>query len=82
MEFHQLTAFQTVARTGNLTRAAEALHLSQSALSTQIKNLEEELGVALFARQAKGMRLTRAGEMLLPHAESVLEKRRSWVARP
>ena len=74
MEFHQLTAFQTVARTGNLTRAAEALHLSQSALSTQIKNLEEELGVALFARQAKGMRLTRAGETLLPHAETVLEK--------
>jgi len=74
MEFHQLTAFQTVARTGNLTRAAEALHLSQSALSTQIKNLEEELGVALFVRQAKGMRLTRAGEALLPHAESVLEK--------
>lgn len=74
MEFHQLTAFQTVARTGNLTRAAEALHLSQSALSTQIRNLEEELGVALFARQAKGMRLTRAGETLLPHAETVLEK--------
>jgi DNA-binding transcriptional LysR family regulator len=74
MEFHQLTAFQTVARTGNLTRAAEALHLSQSALSTQIRNLEEELGVALFARQAKGMRLTMAGETLLPHAETVLEK--------
>ncbi len=76
MEFHQLTAFQAVARTGNLTRAAEGLHLSQSALSTQIRNLEEELGVALFARQAKGMSLTRAGEALLPHAEEVLGKAR------
>ena len=76
MEFHQLTAFQAVARTGNLTRAAEGLHLSQSALSTQIRNLEEELGVALFARQAKGMSLTRAGEALLPHAEEVLDKAR------
>jgi DNA-binding transcriptional LysR family regulator len=76
MEFHQLTAFQAVARTGNLTRAAAGLHLSQSALSTQIRNLEEELGVALFARQAKGMSLTRVGEALLPHAEEVLDKAR------
>ncbi|PKN41416.1 MAG: LysR family transcriptional regulator [Deltaproteobacteria bacterium HGW-Deltaproteobacteria-18] len=76
MEFHQLTAFQAVARTGNLTRASEGLHLSQSALSTQIRNLEEELGVGLFTRQAKGMRLTRAGEALLPHAEEVLDKAR------
>ena len=74
MELHQLTAFLTVARTGNLTRAAESLHLSQSALSTQIRNLEEGLGVTLFDRQAKGMRPTRAGEALLPHAEAVLEK--------
>ena len=58
MELFQLRSFQAVAQTGNLTRAAEALHLSQSALSVQIRNLEDELGVELFARQAKGMRLT------------------------
>jgi DNA-binding transcriptional LysR family regulator len=72
MEIHQLGAFQTVARTGNLTRAAAELHLSQSALSTQIRNLEDELGVSLFIREAKGMRLTPAGESLLPHAGAVL----------
>lgn len=74
MELFQLRSFQAVAQTGNLTRAAETLHLSQSALSVQIRNLEEELGVTLFTRQAKGMRLTPAGEALLPHAGEVLEK--------
>lgn len=72
MEIHQLNAFQAVARTSNLTRAAAELHLSQSALSTQIRNLEDELGVPLFVREAKGMRLTPAGESLLPHAGAVL----------
>lgn len=72
MELHHLTAFHAVARIGNLTRAAESLHISQSALSTQIRNLEEELGVSLFRRQAKGMRLSPAGEALLPMAESML----------
>lgn len=74
MELFQLRSFQAVAQTGNLTRAAEALHLSQSALSVQIRNLEDELGVELFTRQAKGMRLTPAGEALLPHAAEILEK--------
>ena len=74
MELFQLRSFQAVAQTGNLTRAAEALHLSQSALSVQIRNLEDELGVELFTRQAKGMRLTPAGETLLPHAGEILEK--------
>ena len=74
MELFQLRSFQAVAQAGNLTRAAEGLHLSQSALSVQIRNLEDELGVALFTRQAKGMRLTAAGEALLPHAEGILEK--------
>lgn len=74
MELFQLRSFQAVAQTGNLTRAAETLHLSQSALSVQIRNLEDELGVELFTRQAKGMRLTPAGEALLPHAGEILEK--------
>ena len=72
MELYQLSAFQTVARTANLTKAAAALHLSQSALSTQIRNLEEELGVNLFLRQAKGMQLTTEGEALLPLAQTML----------
>jgi DNA-binding transcriptional LysR family regulator len=72
MELYQLSAFKTVAQTANLTRAAEALHVSQSALSTQIRNLEEELGLSLFLRQAKGMQLTTAGEALLPLAQAML----------
>ena len=74
MELHQLTAFQAVAQTGNLTKAAEILHISQSALSTQIRNLEDDLGVSLFLRQAKGMRLSVAGAALLPLAASMLNQ--------
>lgn len=73
MELHQLVAFQTVARIGNLTKAAAALHISQSALSTQIRNLEDDLGVSLFSRQAKGMSLSAAGAALLPLAASILD---------
>lgn len=72
MELFHLRAFETVARTGNLTKAAHDLHLSQSALSMQVKNLEEELGVTLFVRQAKGMRLSTEGETLLPLARTML----------
>ena len=79
MELFQLRSFQAVARTGNLTRAAAALHLSQSALSVQIRNLEDELGVDLFVRQAKGMQLTAAGEALLPSADEILEKSTDMV---
>ncbi len=67
-----------VAESRNLTRAAEMLHISPSALSVQIKNLEEELEVPLFVRQTKGMILTKEGEVLLPHARSVIEKAKSF----
>lgn len=72
MEFNQLRAFAAVAETGQLTRAAERLHLSQPALSAQIKALEEELGVRLFERTPNGMLATRAGRELLVHGEKVL----------
>lgn len=72
MEIYQLRAFVTVARLNHLTRAAEALHLTQPAVSGQIKALEEALGLALFDRRPGRIALTRAGEQLLPHAEQVL----------
>lgn len=72
MELYQLRAFAAVADTGQLTRAAERLHLSQPALSAQIKALEEELEVRLFERTPSGMQPTRAGRELLAHAEKVL----------
>lgn len=68
MELNQLRAFLAVARNGQLVRASEQLHLTQSALSKQIKNLEDELGVLLFARTPTGMALTGEGRRLLPLA--------------
>jgi len=72
MELYQLRSFVTVAELRHLTRAAEKLHISQPALSAQIKSLEDELGVALFDRTPGGMVLTAAGRRLLTGAEKVL----------
>lgn len=72
MELYQLKAFAAVADAGQLTRAAERLHLSQPALSAQIKALEEALEVRLFERTPNGMQTTRAGRELLVHAEKVI----------
>ena len=72
MEFNRLRSFAAVAEAGHLTRAAEKLHISQPALSAQIKALEDELGLALFDRTATGMVLTGAGKRLLVEADKVL----------
>jgi DNA-binding transcriptional LysR family regulator len=69
MDLTLLRAFITVAREGNLTRAAVQLHLTQPAVSLQIKHLQETLGVTLFTRTSHGLSLTRDGQALLPHAE-------------
>lgn len=73
MELYQLKSFVTVARAQNLTKAANLLNVSQSALSTQLKALEEEFGVALFTRLPRGMELTDAGRVLLTYAQEVLD---------
>ncbi len=62
-----------VAETKNFTRAAQQCFVVQSALSHQIKALEKELGVALFARTSRRVELTAAGEAFLPHARACLE---------
>ena len=72
MELRQLQYFVTVAERGGFTRAAEALHVAQPSLSQQILALERELGVALFERTSRRVRLTPAGESLLPHARRAL----------
>lgn len=72
MELYQLRSFVAVAEAGHLTRAAEKLHVSQPAVSAQIKALEDELDLALFERTSSGMVLTPAGERLLADAEKVL----------
>ena len=72
MDFTQLRAFVTVAHEGNLTRAAETLHVTQPAVSLQIKLLQERLDLTLFTRTSAGMKLTNEGSKLLPVAERVL----------
>lgn len=72
MELYQLRSFVAIADLGNLTRAAEKLHISQPALSAQIKAFEEELGLELFERSSSGMALTQAGRRLLGDAEKLL----------
>jgi DNA-binding transcriptional LysR family regulator len=72
MELYQLRSFAAVAELGHLTRAADRLHISQPALSAQIKALEDELGVPLFERLPGGMELTPAGRKLLPEAHKVV----------
>jgi len=72
VELRQLEYFVAVARHGQFTRAADALWITQSALSQQVRRLEAELGVALLRRTPRGAELTAAGEDLLTHAEAVL----------
>ena len=69
-----LRTFLTVARYGNVTRAADALHRTQSAVSVQIKRLEGCLKAKLFRREARGMSLTHAGERLQVAAERVVSE--------
>lgn len=68
----QLTTFNTVARLGSVTLAANELHLTQSAVSIQLGGLEQTVGSKLLARTGRGVRLTKAGELLNGHAERVL----------
>ncbi len=72
MDLTQLRAFVTVAREGNLTRAAARLHVTQPAVSLQIKALQEDLKLQLFNRTVGGMSLSLDGAKLLPFAERVL----------
>lgn len=71
LNFHHLHYFWVVAREGHLTRAAKLLHVSQSALSSQIRQLEAQLGHALFAREGRALRLTEVGAVVLDYAEGI-----------
>lgn len=73
MNLHHLSVFFAVAENGSLTASARRLHISQPALSRELKTFEDRLGVALFARHPKGMRLTQAGEVLRHYAQRLFE---------
>src|SRR5690349_24521422 len=72
MDLRQLTYFVAIAEEGQFTRAAERVSVAQPAVSAQIRRLERELGEPLFHRDARAVRLTVAGEALLPHARAAL----------
>ena len=79
MEFYQIKSFIAVAEEGNLTRASTRLFVSQPAVSAHIKSLEEELGVVLFGRTRKGMRLSPEGELLLAKARRILDDAQDFM---
>jgi DNA-binding transcriptional LysR family regulator len=72
MELRQLWYFVAVAEEGQFTRAAARVRVAQPAVSAQIRRLERELGEPLFHRDQRAVRLTVAGEALLPHARAAL----------
>ena len=79
-----MEAFYQIAKTGNFTRAAAALHITQSALSQRIKQLEEELGVTLLIRERSGTVLTTEGERMLRYCQlqSTMEEEMLRDIRP
>ena len=74
MELRHLRYFVSVAETENVSRAAVKLHISQPAVSRQIRDLEEEIGLTLLERAGKSVRLTAAGRVFLDEARAVLER--------
>lgn len=73
MNTFQLECFLAVAEYLNFTKAAEQMRLTQPAISNQIKTLEAELGVKLFFRTSRDVRLTKAGTQLIEEAKSILK---------
>src|SRR5699024_4369924 len=74
MEFRQIKYFMEVAKREHVTDAANALHIAQSAGSRQIFNLEEELGVALFIREGRTVRLNRIGKVFCTRMEKAMSE--------
>ena len=80
MDIRQLAIFLSIANRGTFTAAGKALYMSQPTVSVQMAALERELGVALFERQSRGIRLTPAGKILKRYAEDILMLRDQAVA--
>ena len=79
LNYNHLRYFWAVAQDGNLTRTAERLNVSQSALSVQIRKLEQRLGHALFERRGRQLHLTEAGRIAVDHADAIFATGRDLV---
>ena len=71
LNFHQLHIFQMVATHLSFSRAAEALEITQPAVSIQVQELEKYLGITLFHRRPRGLRITEAGEAVLAYSQQI-----------
>ena len=80
LNYHHLRYFHAIVLEGSLTRAAESLNVAQSALSIQLKKLEESLGCALFDRQHKSLKLTEEGRMVLDYAKTIFRTGEEMLA--
>lgn len=80
MNLHHLAVFNAIAETGSISAAAERLYISQPALSRELKDFEARLGVTLFERMPRGMRMTHAGEVLHDYAIRLFEISRTAEA--
>lgn len=74
MDIRQLQYFAAAARADSFSKAAERMHVSQSALGSQIRGLEQELGAVLFERHSRGTELTPIGRSLMTHAEEIIRR--------
>lgn len=74
LNYHHLYYFWRVAKQGNLTKTAASLHISQSALSSQIRQLESNMGIDLFVRDGRKLRLTDSGQSALVYAEEIFKR--------
>src|SRR2546423_5896451 len=80
MEIRQLRAFSAIAEMGTFTAGAQRVHITQAAISMQIRQLEIELGAPLFVRAPRRVLLTEAGEVLLERARRILREHDAAVA--
>lgn len=80
MNLHHLAIFHAIAETGSISAAAQHMHISQPAISRELKDFEARLGVVLFERLPRGMRLTYAGEVLRDYAQRLFEISRTAEA--
>ncbi len=81
LDLRRLACFVTVAEIGNVSRAADVLHMTQSPLSRQIAQLEDELGIWLFRRERQRLHLTQEGAIFLPEARALLTAADALCAR-